>query len=153
MLFNRTAYVLQLHPQRNPQQLVYFRVNIYRNGSAKHQRIDHAFMYISGQYNLIPRFARGENHALHRGGRSAHHQKGMCRAKRIRRQFLRLLDYRNRMAEIIQRFHGIHIDSDAFFPQQFHQLRIPSASFMARHVKRYDPLLAEALQSAVNRCL
>ncbi|MPM21768.1 hypothetical protein SDC9_68213 [bioreactor metagenome] len=63
--------------------------------------------------------------------------------KRVRRELFRFADNGNRMAEIIERLHGVDVDADALFAQQLNKLRIAAPALMPRHVERYDPLFTE----------
>ena len=74
----------------------------------------------------------------------------MCCTKSIRGQFFGLFDHGNRMAQIIQRFHGIDINADTPLSQQFYQLRVSAASFMAWHIEGDDPLTAEFFQRLID---
>ena len=78
-------------------------------------------------------------------------RKAWAAPKGLRRQLLRFPDHRNRMAEIVQWLHGIHIQSDAALPQKPGQLRISSSSLMARYVKRNHPHLIKTFQSLIDR--
>ncbi len=75
----------------------------------------------------------------------------MSRTKSISGQLLGLLDDRNRMAEIIQRFHGIHINADTALAQQLHQFRVTPAAFVPRHIEGDHTLTAEFFQCRINR--
>ena len=72
-------------------------------------------------------------------------------AKGIGRQFLRFANNRYRMAKIIQRFHGIHINADTALTQQFHQFRVAPAALVPRHVEGDHTLTAEFFQCRINR--
>ena len=145
------AHLFYLYPQSNADPGIHLRLHIDRNRAAQHQSVDHAFMYISGQDDLIPRLAHGQNHALHRTGSPIHHQERMGRAERICGQFLRPADHRHRMSQIVQRFHGIHIQADTFLSKKLCQFRIPPASFMSRHVEGHYPSSPEFFQRLVDR--
>lgn len=71
-------------------------------------------------------------------------------AEGLSRQFLRLLDDGNRMAEIIQGFHGIHINPHTLLPQKLHQFRIPFSVLMSRNIKGHDPHFPETFQRLVD---
>ena len=75
----------------------------------------------------------------------------MGRAECIGGQFLCLADHRNGVAQIIQRFHAVHVDADALLAQKGGQLRIPPAPFVAGHIERHHPHLSKGLQSFVDR--
>ena len=109
-------YLLALHTQRNAQPCIDFRIDIYRYGSTEHQSIDDTFMDIARQDDFISPLTDGQYHALHGTGRSADHQKGMGGPKGLCCQFFRLADDRNRMTQIIQRFHTVHVNADATLP-------------------------------------
>jgi len=59
----------------------------------------------------------------------------------LRRQFLRLFDDRHRMAQVVKRLHGIHIQTHTFLPQKFHELRVATPSLVPRHIERNDSSL------------
>ena len=75
----------------------------------------------------------------------------MRRAKGVRREFLRVLDDRYGMAEVIQRFHRVHVDTNAFFSQQFDEFRVAAPAFMSRHIKGNNPLLSKLHKRLINR--
>ena len=144
-------HIFHLHPQRNAQVGVHFGIDVDRYRPAQHQRIDGALVHVAGQDDLIPRLAGGQHHALHTAGGAAHHQKRMGCAKGVGGQLLCLLDDRNRMAKVIQRFHRIDIDPDAALSQKLYQLRVAAPSLVSRHVKGYYPLPSEPFQRLVDR--
>ena len=74
----------------------------------------------------------------------------MSRAECLCRQLLRLSDHRDRVAEIVQRLHGIHVDPHTFFSQKFHQFRISFSVLMSRNIKGHDPLLPETFQRLID---
>ena len=145
------ADVGHFHPQRDAQIPVYFGVDVDRHRSAQHQRVDGALVDVAGQDDLVPRLACGQHHALDAAGGPAHHQKGVGGPEGVGGQFLRFLDDRNRMAQIVQRLHGIDVDADAAFPQQFHKLGVAAAALVARHIKRHHALPPELFQRLVDR--
>ena len=147
---NGGAHIRHFHPQGDAQLLIHLRINIHRYCAAQYQGIDGAFVHVAGQNDLVSGFAGGENHALYAAGGAAHHQEGMRRPEGIGRQLLRFLDDRNRMTQIVQRFHGIHIDSHAPFSQQFHQFRISPAAFVPRHIEGDYTLTTEFFQRCIN---
>ena len=57
MFLHRLFHLAGLHSQRNPQRPIDLRIHIHRNRPAEYQGIDHTFMYISGQDDLVSRFA------------------------------------------------------------------------------------------------
>ena len=117
MLQNGLFHLGQFHTESDTDVIIHLRIDIYRLRSAQYQCIDHTAVNITRQDDLIPRFAGREHHALYRRSGTAHHKICVVRAKCICRQLLRLIDHGNRMAQIVQRFHGIDIQTDTLFPQ------------------------------------
>ncbi|MPM69107.1 hypothetical protein SDC9_116051 [bioreactor metagenome] len=107
-------------------------------------------MDVSRENDLVPILAGGEDHALHAGGSSADHEERVRRAKRVRREFFRVLDHRNRMTKVIERFHRVHVDAHAFFAQQLDEFRIAASPLVPRHIERDDPLLSKAVERLVD---
>ena len=127
-------------------------LGVHVNGlrAAEHESVYHAAVYVSGQDYLIPRLARGENHALHRRGSPAHHEVGVSRSECVRRQLLRLVNYRDGVAEVIKGLHRIYVQPDAPFAQQLHELGISAPALMPGNVEGHDPLLSEPFKRLVN---
>ena len=140
------------HPQRNAQAAVHLGVYIHRHRAAEHQSIDRAAVDITGQDDLIPAAAGIQNHALHGGGCAADHEESVRRAEGVRGDFLRFADDGNGMAEVIQRFHGVHVRFHAALAQKGRQFRIAAPALVPRHVKRHHAHPPEILQRLVNRC-
>ena len=140
-------YLLHLHSQRDPQTHIALWVYINRNRSAEDQRPHHAPVNISGQDNLIASLYHREDHALHGRCGSPHHQKGVSGAEGFGRQALCLGDHGNRMAEVIQRLHGVYINPHTLFSQKPGQFRISSS----RHVKRDHSHTLKTLERLENR--
>ena len=138
ILTDRPFHLRNLHSEWYPQFCIHFRIYIHRNRTAQYQCIDHAFMYISRQNDLVTCLAAGKHHSLHGRSCSANHKKGMIRTKCFRCQFFCFLDHRNRMTEVIQRLHGIDIQADTFFSQKIRKFRISSSAFMSRYIKRHN---------------
>ncbi len=116
MLLNGGLHILPAHAQRDAQPVVTGGVHIDRHRAAQHHGPHDAAVDISRQDDLLPPLGHREDHGLHRGGGAAHHQKGMGRSKSLGRQLLRLPDDGDRMAQVVQRLHGIDVHAHAFFP-------------------------------------
>ena len=149
MLQDRLFHLGQLHTERDTDMIIHLRIDIHRLRPAQYQRIDHAAVHITRQDDLISRLAGREHHALYRRGGPAYHKVRMIRPKRICCQLFRLIDHRDRMAEIVQRFHGIDIQTNTLFPQKRHQFRVAASALVPRHIKRNDTLLTEAFQCLI----
>ena len=145
-------HLLPLHAQRDAQTLVHLWVHVNGHSAAEHQRVQHAAVHVAGQDDLIAPLAGGQHHALHRAGGAAHHQKGVGRAKGVGGQFFGLPDDRYRVAEVVQRFHAVHIHAHALLAQKGGQLRVAPAALVARHVKGHHPHLPELFQRFVDGC-
>ena len=148
---NRFFHFRHFHSQGNSETVIHLRVYINRYRSTQYQGIDHTLVYISWKNDLIPRLAAGKYHSLYGRGSSSYHEKSMIRTECFRRQLLCLFDHRYRMAEIVQRFHGIHIQTDTFFTQKFHQFRIPPPSLMPGHIEGNDPSFLQFFQRLIDR--
>ena len=148
---NGRAHIGSFHAERDAELPVHFRVDINRLGPAQHQRIDRALVDVARQNDLVPRFARGQDHALHAAGRAAHHQKRLRRAESVCGKVLGVFDDRDRVAEIVQRFHGVDVEADAFFAQKLYEFRVAAAALVARHIERDHALAAEFFQRLIDR--
>ena len=105
---------------------------------------------LRGRMISSPPLAGRQHHALHTAGGAAHHQKGVGRAEGVRRQVLRLPDHRDRMAQIVQRLHAVHVHPHALLPQKGGQLGVAPPALVARHVKGHHPHPAELLQRLID---
>ena len=107
-------------------------------------------MYISRQDDLVPGLTDRKDHILHCRCRSSYHEKCMRCTKSICCKFFCFPDHWDRMAEIIQWFHWIDIQTYTFFSQKLCKFRISSSSFMSGHIKRNDSLSAKTFQCFIN---
>ena len=98
IILNGLPYLVRLHSQGDPQSLIHLRVHIDRNSSAENQGVNHAFMYIARENDLISCTADRKDHRLYCRGRPAYHQICSGRSKCFSCQLLGLFDYGNRMA-------------------------------------------------------
>ena len=105
-------------------------------------------MYIPGHDDLVVFLTAGQDHGLDRRRGAADHEKCVVRSERVRRQFLRLFDHGDRVAQIVQRLHGIHVNADAPLPEKLHQL---PPMLVSRNVKGDHPVPAEPFQRLVDR--
>ena len=62
----------------------------------------------------------------------------MGRAESLGGQLLRLTDDADRMAQVVQRLHGVDVHGHALFPEEFCQLGIAASAFMPGDIKRDD---------------
>ena len=153
VLPDSTGHLLPLHAQGDAQARVHLRVDIDRDGTAKHQGVDDAAVDIPGHDDLVPPLAGGQHHALHRAGGAPHHQKGVGRAEGVGGQLLRLPDDRDGVAQVVQGFHAVHVDADTLLPQEAGQLRVAPAPLVPGHIEGNDPHLPEGLERLVDRGL
>jgi len=144
------GHCIPLHPQADPQPLVHVRVHVYRNGSAEHQGVDHAFVDVPGQDDLVAPFAGGQDHGLDGTGGAPHHQEGLAGSEGVSGQLFRLPDHRHRMAQVVQGLHAVHIHPHTFFAQELRQFRVAPAPFVAGYVKGHHPHFPELFQSFVD---
>ena len=143
--------VSNLHSQRNSQVHINLRINIYRNCSAQNKGVDCTLMNVSGHDDLLSHLHMGKNHCLHGTCCSVYHHKSMGCTKGIGHELFCFFYNRNRVTQIIKRFHGIYINAYASLSQKPHQFGISPAPLMPRHVKRNYSLLPETLQCFIYR--
>ena len=146
------GHLIPFHPQADSQPFVHIRIHIDRDGPAEHQGVDDAFMDVPRQDDLIPPFAGRQNHGLDGAGGPPHHQKSPAGAEGIGGQLFRLPDHRNRMAQVVQGLHAVHIHSHTFFSQELRQFWIAPAPFVAGHIKGHHPHLPEPFQGFIDGC-
>ena len=151
MLGDGLGHLFPPHAQRDAQPLVHLGVDVDRHRAAEHQRVEDAAVHVAGQDDLIPALAGAEHHALHRAGGAAYHQKGVGRAERVGRQFLGFPDDRHRVAEVVQRFHAVHVHPDALLPQKSREFGVAAAALVAGHVERHHAHAAEIFQRFMDR--
>ena len=119
VLFNSSLHVRDRHAERNAQPVVHLRVDVNRNRTGQHERIDDAAVYVARQNNLVAAFDHGEDHRLYAARRAAHHQEGVRRTERIRRQLLGLADNAGRVAQIVERLHRVDVHRHALLTEEF----------------------------------
>ena len=54
------------------------------------------------------------------------------------------------MTQVVQRLHGIHIQTYTFLPQKLRQLRVPSPPLMSGNIKRDHSSFPETLQRLID---
>ena len=144
------CHLFPFHAEGDAQTGVHLGVDVDRNRTAKHQRVDDAAVDIARQDDLIAPFAGGQDHALHCTGGAADHQERMGCTKGFRRQLFRFPDDRYRVAEVVQRLHAVDVHAHALLTKELRQLRVAAAALVARHIERNDSHLAEPLQCLVD---
>ena len=152
MLFDGLFHLLPLHAQRDAEALVHLGVDVDRHRAAEHQSVQHAAVDVAGQDDLIAPLADCQHHALHRAGGAAHHQEGVGRAESVGGQLLCLPDDRDRVAEIVQRFHAVDVHAHALLAQKGRQLGVAPPALVAGHVEGHHPHLPELFQRLVDGC-
>ena len=152
MLGDGLRHLLTLHAETDAEAGVHLRIHIDRHGTAEHQRVQDAAVYVSRQDDLIAALAGGQHHALYGARRTADHQEGVGCAEGIGRQLLCFPNHRHRMAEIIEGLHAVDVDADALLPQERRQLWVAAATLVPRHIKRDHTHAPEVLQRLVDRC-
>ena len=150
---NRPLHVRNAHTERNAQPLITGGINVNRNRTAQHHGSHDTAVHIARQDNFLAPLDRGQHHGLHCRGSSAHHEKGVRRAECLRRQLFRIPDDGHRMAQIVQRLHGIDIHAHAFFSQKSGQLGIAAPALVSGHIERNNPLFFKSFQRLINRRL
>ena len=56
------------------------------------------------------------------------------------------------MAEVVQGFHAVYVNTDALLPKKCRKLRVASAMLVAGNVEGYDTCLAKSLQGFIDGC-
>ncbi len=119
MLLNSGLHVRDRHAERNAQPVVHLRVDVNRNRAGQHECVDDAAVYVARQNDLVAAFDHGEDHRLYAARRAAHHQEGVRRTERIRRQLLGLADNAGRVAQVVERLHRVDIHRHALLTEEF----------------------------------
>ena len=119
MLLNSGLHVRDRHTERNAQPVVHLRVDINRNRTGKHERVDDAAVHVARQDDLVAAFDNGQNHRLYAARRAAHHQEGVRRTERIGGQLLGLTDNAGRVAQIVERLHRVDVNLQALLTEEF----------------------------------
>ncbi len=151
MLGNGTAHILQRHSQRNSQSLVDARIDVNRHSAAHHQGIDGTAVHVPGHDNLLPCLAHRHDHSLHRGGGAVDNEESMLRTEGLRCQLFRVPYHRNRVTEVVQWFHGIHIHRHTICTQEIPQLLVAPSSLVTGHIQPYYIILLMPAQRLKNR--
>ena len=148
---DRLFHVLDRHPQRDAEPLVRARVDIDRDCPADDQRVDGAPVDVAGHDDLVPRLADAHHHRLDAGAGAPDHQKGVGRPEGVGQKLFRLPDNRNRVAEVVQRLHRVHIRADAVRPEEIPERFIAPAALMAGDVEMYHTGIPDAGKRLDNR--
>ena len=141
-----------LHAKGDSKSGVTFRIYINWNGAAQHHCSHYTAVYVAGKNDLIAAFCYRENHSLHRGGGSSNHQKSVSSAEGFSGQLFGFPDNRNRMTEVIQRFHGVYVHADAFFAEQRDKFRVSASPLMTGNIEGNNPHFSKIFESLVDRC-
>ena len=150
MLADGPLHLLAPHAQGDAEPVVHLGVDVDRHRAAEDQGVDDRAVDVAGQDDLIAALAGGKHHRLHGRGRAADHQKGVGRAEGVGSQVLGVPDHGDRVAEVVQRLHGVDVDRDAFFSEEGGHLRIAPAALVPGDVKGDDAHVAEPFQSLVD---
>ena len=151
MLGNGTAHILQCHAQGNSQPLVDARVDINRHSAAYHQCIDGTAVHVPGHNDLLPRLAHGHDHSLDGGGSAVDDEEGMLCTEGLRCQLFSVLYHRNRVTEIVQRLHGIHVHRHTVCTQKITQLLVAPSALVTGHIQPHHIILLMPAQRLINR--
>ena len=119
VLFNGGLHIRDRHAERNAKPVVHLRVDVNRNRAGQHQCVDDAAVYVARQDDLVSALDNGQDHRLYAARRAAHHQEGVRRTERIRRQLLGLADNAGRVAQIVERLHRIDVHRHALLTEEF----------------------------------
>ena len=107
---DRFFHVGKLHAESNAQLLMGARIDIDRDRAAEDHGVDDASVDITGNDDLFATGGNGKYHRLHGRGRAADHKECSSCAESFCREFLGFLNDGDRVAEIVQRFHGIDVE-------------------------------------------
>ena len=149
MLSDGFRHLFPAHSQRNAKPLVHIGINVHGYCAAQNQGVDNAPMNVAGQDDLIPPLAGSQDHALHRTCGTAHHQKRMGGAEGLRRQLFCLQNDGYWMAEVVERFHTVHVYTNALLAQKSSQFRVATTPLVAWNVKGNHPHLPKGFQRFV----
>ena len=86
------------------------RIDIDRDRTTEDHGVDDASVDITGNDDLFATGGNGKYHRLHGRGRSADHKECSSCTESFCREFLGFLNNGDRVAEIVQRFHGIDVE-------------------------------------------
>ena len=150
MSLNRCGDILHTHTERNAKHIVDAGIHIDRDGAAENQSVDGTPVDVPRHDDFIPAPYCREHHCLHGSRGAAHHEECVCSAKRLCSELFRIPNHRNRMAEIIEHFHGVHVDIEAGVSEECRELRIPAPALMSRHIKGNKTCTLHPLKSLLN---
>ena len=151
VLFNCLFDPLDRHPKRDSEPAVDTGGDIDRHCAADDQRVNCTAMDIAGHDDLLACLAGGHDHCLHAGTRPADHQKGVICAKSVGCELLCLPDHRNRVTEVVQCLHRIHIRADAVAAKEVTQRLVAPSALMPRHVKMHHAGIPDPFEGVTDR--
>ena len=131
------------HAERNAQPLVTPRIDVDRHGAVHHERVDGAAMDVSRQDDLVAAIRRSPDHGLHGRGRAVHHEERVIGPEKLGGETLGVFDDGNRVAEVIERLHGIDVQFHAQLAEILGELGVHAPALVGRDVKvrqAVDPL-------------
>lgn len=137
----RRLHLRRSHSQGDTQVVVYARIDVDRDRAANYQCVYRASVHVPGEDYLVPCLADGHHHRLHRAGRAIHNKYRVLRAESVRRVFLRFLDYGNRVAEVVEGFHGVHVILHADLAEEIPQHLVAASALVPGNVKLYNAVL------------
>ncbi len=151
VLGNGLFYIFPPHAQGDAKAAVDLRIDVDRDSAAEDEGVDNAAVNVPGQDYFIASLAGGENHGLNGAGGAAYHQKGIGCSKGLGRQLFCLPDNGNRMTEVVQGLHAVHVNADTALPQKVPELRVAPAPLVTGNIEGNNPHLAEPFQRLENR--
>ena len=151
VFFDRFFHIRDRHAQRDAQPVVHLRVDIDRDGAGQHQRVDDRAVHIAGQDDLVPTADDRQHHGLHAGGRAADHQEGVRRAEGVGGEFLGFAYDAHRVAQVVQRLHGVDVHGHALLAEEAGQLGVAAAALVSGYVKRYNAHFFETFERLFDR--
>ena len=148
---NGTFHRFHRHAQRNSQILVFVRIHINGNSPVDNQCVDRTAVHIAGHDQLFTGFADRHNHSLRSTGSTVDDKKGIGSPERFRGKLLCIAEHGNRMTEIVQIFHRIHVNLYASLSEKIRQFMVAPSALVSGNVKPYHTVHQMLFQSVHQR--
>ena len=149
VLLDGALHILHAHPQRDAEPRVAPGVDVDGDRAVDDERVDGAAVDVARHDDLFAAAARRPDHRLDGGRGAVHHEEGVIRAERLRRERLRIPDDADGMAQVVERLHGVDVERHAQASVVLGQLGIHAPALVAGHVEMrqtVDPLRVQRLR-------
>ena len=151
VLLDRVLHVRNRHTQRDTQPVVHLRIDVNRDRAGEHERVYDRTVHVAGQDDLIPAFDDRQHHRLYARGRAADHEEGVRRAESLGGELLRLADDADRVAQVVQRLHGVDVHGHALFAEEFGQFGVAAPALVSGDIKRDDTHIFKVFERLFDR--